>query len=455
MQWRENMNDKIGGYDFTLDPEFQKFLEMKMAKDNAFDPSKLSATQAPPTEPSFGIPQFEMPKFDLGASIPPSSELQRGDLIDDPAYVDKLKRDIMLTNTELPEAKKDYAMQVAKAKDDAVPGWKVGLGALAAGMQGMATGGQNLSMASSLGQAWDKKRADAGKDIENPQEKAKAQLEEYLKMKALGKQDREFDEKKSLKQMDLDAAEARLKDDRRFQKELYDIKEKSKPSKFDEEVAKKEAKTYADTQEAIKKTATNLSKVDEAINAQLNYSSNTVAGTGPLATMGGAKKYFSQDLENLDARYKDISLNKMVSMFSGMSKAVDSDAERRAFEATTASIKNDDKTNLQILLGSKSSLLKDKAVAEAQANWAEKYGNLKGFEQANPILRGEVTTLVDGSGEMQLVPKSEVSQLKKQGLMDLDSYVNQIAKSGYRKGKASTPSSPTSGGNPWEKYNRR
>jgi hypothetical protein len=168
--------------------------------------------------------------------------------------------------------------------------------------------------------------------------------------------------------------------------------------------------------------------------------------------MGGAKKYFSQDLENLDARYKDISLNKMVSMFSGMSKAVDSDAERRAFEATTASIKNDDKTNLQILLGSKSSLLKDKAVAEAQADWADQYGSLKGFEQANPILKGEVTTLVDSSGEMQLVPKSAVPQLKKQGLMSVDDYVNQLAKSKFKKGNVQSQGS--AGGSPWEKYRR-
>jgi len=36
-------------------------------------------------------------------------------------------------------------------------------------------------------------------------------------------------------------------------------------------------------------------------------------------------------------------------MFQGMSKAVDSDAERRAFEAAQPSITNDDSTNKQII----------------------------------------------------------------------------------------------------------
>jgi len=99
------------------------------------------------------------------------------------------------------------------------------------------------------------------------------------------------------------------------------------------------------------------------------------------------KKYLSQDAQNLEAKFRDINLKNMVSTFSGMSKAVDSDAERRAWESTQASLSNDDEVKLKYFNGVlKSTLLKDRAVAEAQQAYVAKHGNLDGFEQDNPII---------------------------------------------------------------------
>lgn len=196
---------------------------------------------------------------------------------------------------------------------------------------------------------------------------------------------------------------------------------------FGEAVAKKEAERFADSQTNIPRIGQNISKIDEAIKAQLDYKANSFGGTGALATVGGVKKYLSQDLEKLEAKFRDINLKNMVTTFSGMSKAVDSDAERRAWESTQPGIRLDDKTNLSIMVGQKSSLLKDKAVADAQNDWVKQNGGLRGFEQNNPILNGLVTTVVDRNGNMQLVPKESLKQYLQQGYMTNDDYVEMIS----------------------------
>lgn len=213
--------------------------------------------------------------------------------------------------------------------------------------------------------------------------------------------------------------------------ELKAIKDLStpKPTMLD----KLDAAKFEKTQSSVAGLGNNLSLVDDALNSQINYAKNSILGTGSIATLGGLTAYGSTDTETLKNKFNNINLKNMVTTFSGMSKAVDSDAERRAWNATQPSIANDDKTNLSILYGLKSSLLKDKAVADAQADWYSTHNNsLKGFEQSNPILQGLMTTVVDRqSGEMKLVPKSEVKSLKKQGYTSIDDYVNLVDNSNY------------------------
>jgi hypothetical protein len=131
----------------------------------------------------------------------------------------------------------------------------------------------------------------------------------------------------------------------------------------------------------------------------------------------------------------------MVSAFSGMSKAVDSEAERQAWKATQASISNDDITNVQILLGSKSSMLKDRAVARAKSAYVAEKGNLDGF--THPVLEGKVTTLVGPDGQMELVDKSQKDEYIKQGFTSLDEHATSLLSGGNEgpKGEYHTPKS--------------
>jgi hypothetical protein len=193
-------------------------------------------------------------------------------------------------------------------------------------------------------------------------------------------------------------------------------------SEFTKALHKKQAADFANSEKDIAKTSGALSKIDEAIDAQMKYTQGSIAGTGPLATLGGLTKYMSTDTENLEAKFKAIDLKNMVSTFSGMSKAVDSEAERQAWKATQASVSNDDSTNMQILLGSKSSMLKDREVAKAKAQFVKDNGNLDGF--THPVLEGDVTTLVDLKGQMVLVDKSKIDELKKKGFKTVDEEAN-------------------------------
>ena len=238
--------------------------------------------------------------------------------------------------------------------------------------------------------------------------------EAYQKYMALQNKDKTtpyqkamLDDKKLDRENALNIAKAKAK-----------VAGKENNSEFTKALHKKQASDFASSEKDVAKTSGALSKIDEAIEAQLKYTQGSLTGTGPVATLGGLTKYMSTDTENLEAKFKAIDLKNMVSTFSGMSKAVDSEAERQAWKATQASVSNDDSTNMQILLGSKSSMLKDRAVAQAKAQFVKDNGNLDGF--THPVLEGEVTTLVAPNGQMQLVSKSDVSSAKKKGYRTVD-----------------------------------
>ena len=79
------------------------------------------------------------------------------------------------------------------------------------------------------------------------------------------------------------------------------------------------------------------------------YSKKSLGGTGPLSTAGGLTKYISQSTEDLDSKFNELSLDTVTKMFAGMSKAIDTGAERAIFESSQPNIKNDDAVNKRIL----------------------------------------------------------------------------------------------------------
>jgi hypothetical protein len=141
-----------------------------------------------------------------------------------------------------------------------------------------------------------------------------------------------------------------------------DVKEQAQIKK-ENRATRKDLDKAESSAEAALRDLKNVKKQFEA------YSKGVTSGTGPVATLGGLTKYISQDTEKLDSAFKKVALGEMVKMFAGMSKAVDSNAERRAFEATQPSVALDDETNKQILdaqIKAAESLIKKTRAAKAQ-----------------------------------------------------------------------------------------
>lgn len=217
MMWRIKMDDKkysMGDYNLKLDPELQKLIEQKMAMEqvNTTTPSPFSPS--PYVDSNYSLSKDTLPPEGLkAASIPPAA-LNMDESLKNKLYEKLLSQQ---KDSEAFEASK------AKAAEDAGPaGWQKGLGYVAAGLQGMATGGQNLSLAGDLNKGWKADKAAAVAGVKDPSEGTKKILDDYIKLKALGEDS--FENKKKLKEMEIEAADKRLQSDRAFQSGLVDKK---------------------------------------------------------------------------------------------------------------------------------------------------------------------------------------------------------------------------------------
>lgn len=103
-------------------------------------------------------------------------------------------------------------------------------------------------------------------------------------------------------------------------------------------------KNEQDAQESLKKLLNIKDKFEK-------FSKEKLGGTGPISTLGGLTQYVSEGTQDLEASFRQAGLEEMARLFDGMSKAIDSDAERRAFEAAQPSLINDDQVNRNILQG--------------------------------------------------------------------------------------------------------
>jgi hypothetical protein len=125
--------------------------------------------------------------------------------------------------------------------------------------------------------------------------------------------------------------------------------------------AKEEVKEGIQINKENRKNRLTLDTAERSLAEQIKYLKETkrifekyskgsnTGGTGPIANAFGFKEAFDKDLEEINSRFKKGSLDEMVKMFAGMSKAVDSEGERKAFETTQPSTRLDDPTNISLL----------------------------------------------------------------------------------------------------------
>ena len=178
-------------------------------------------------------------------------------------------------------------------------------------------------------------------------------------------------------------------------KELEIKKQKglNKQTVFGEKRQKESAKAYVKDQSRRDGVNTMLSDVNRAIKAQIEYTKDSLTGgTGPFATLGGLTGKFMTGTSNLNALFKTINLKNMIKTFAGMSKAIDTDGERAAWDGTQADIGNDDEVNLNILLSQRSLLLKEQTELDARRHYVEEVnGNMDRY--VSPII-GEVSSMI-------------------------------------------------------------
>jgi hypothetical protein len=204
-------------------------------------------------------------------------------------------------------------------------------------------------------------------------------------------------------------------------------------NRFTTELDKAQAKQFSKELESLSLLDTGMSDVDDALTGLSEFGKGTFnsptkwnrgiinAGTGWMATLGGMQKYVSADAEALDAKFKTIDLKNMVKTFQGMSQAVNTETERAAWNATQASLTNDDDVNASILLGTKSLLLKQKFELADKAAYAEQNESLRNYKSR----LSEVMTVMDDKGEMHLIPKKAFPQLKEKGFMTVDHFAKK------------------------------
>lgn len=144
------------------------------------------------------------------------------------------------------------------------------------------------------------------------------------KMKA-DSEDRAFDRNIKLQQLALE--KQKLSQD----KAAKDLEKMQAKEEFKEDIAvrKENRKIRKDLEGAVPALEAQLQNIKEAKQALKK------ASTGPIDQYIGRYTKEGQTLEN---KLNKISLDTMVKMFSGMSKAVDTDAERAMFQSTQPSM---------------------------------------------------------------------------------------------------------------------
>lgn len=236
------------------------------------------------------------------------------------------------------------------------------------------------------------------------QDKVK-QLLTFKRQDQLKAEERKYQEGKTSENREFQEKQATTAHERAMEKERLKLEEKQKTEdrKTSAEDKKERTKIATENRKEVKKIDNTMKKLDDmeadlknAIKLQKSYSKSSIGGTGPLATLGGTKTVFSQDLQQLEEALQKVSLTNMGKMFEGMSKAIDSDAERQKFEASQANIEKDDKVNLANL---ERQLIMLKELKKKNRIAKEDYNK---NNTAEKVKRQQTSELSQANGDLQL-----------------------------------------------------
>ncbi len=182
----------------------------------------------------------------------------------------------------------------------------------------------------------------------------------------------------------------------------------------EKDITKEFRKESRNLDDDLKKADDLMTLVTKAKERFEKYSESSPGGTGPLVTLGGTSSIGSADAQALKSTFAALSLNSLSTMFNGMSKLADTNAERARFEASQPDLKNDDPVNEQILndMMESAQRMRNK-ILEAKNRLGQESSSYSSSSRTTkttePALDPEIQKIVDNA--LKINPNADVQKI--------------------------------------------
>jgi len=174
-----------------------------------------------------------------------------------------------------------------------------------------------------------------------------------------------------------------------------DLKEKSA-------VQKENRSVRGEAEDSLKDIDKNIANVKKAVELMKTSTKSLVSDTGPIDQFISPLSTQGQKLRQV---FNEISLDKMTKMFAGMSKAIDSDAERKFFEQSQVSMGSYPEVNMNILKRMLNNLENLKRKNQGVMKNISKRGERKELPQK--------VTVRTADGRLGTIPESKINAFLK------------------------------------------
>ena len=180
-------------------------------------------------------------------------------------------------------------------------------------------------------------------------------------------------------------------------------------SAFTKKTQELQAKRYDDDLKKLESASNNAQTIDQTVDATIDVINNSgiPLGTGEILTLGATTGLaLDEDKQRMESLINQINIKEMVSTFEGMSRAVDSETDRAAWDKTMPKLTSSADVTLDILLRLKSRGIKFKHLMEEKQKYLSdpKNTSLKGFDDST--IRNS-TVIYDQRGKPFLIPDSK------------------------------------------------
>lgn len=156
-------------------------------------------------------------------------------------------------------------------------------------------------------------------------------------------------------------------------------------------------------------------QIDDAISQATTYSKGRGPGTGIGAQILSKTGSLAPQTQALDTALQKLSMDQLVKQFSGMSKAIDTNAERQAFQKTVPSIGMDDALLMKELKLRKEAAQRAKERIKEATSLYDKEGKFVIPPRGTEVPSGGLIKMRTKSGKEIYIPQENVEKAKERG----------------------------------------